>query len=63
MRDTQPLAKDYPVFYDYLYIAELPDNTFVKVRSDVQGTVNDLIKDLEDQGYTIINIYKYHKGG
>lgn len=46
------LADDYPVYYDYCYV--LNGNTVV--RSDVQGTVLNLKRDLESQGIKVLSI-------
>ena len=46
------LDDNYPVYYDYIYFAD--ENI---VRSDIQGTVCDLKKDLISQGKNIENIY------
>ncbi len=45
--DERPLPDDYPVYADYLYVADGR-----VVRSDVQGTVLHLKRDLESQGLT-----------
>lgn len=46
------LDNDYPVYWDYMYFA---DDKFIK--SDVQGTVGDLKRDLISQGIVFENIY------
>lgn len=38
------LADDYPVFWDYLYVADGK-----VIRSDIQGTIADLKYDLRSQ--------------
>lgn len=52
--DPTPLNDDYPVYYDYMYMA---DDT--PVRSDIQGTVRDLKRDLHRRGFIVEHIYAY----
>lgn len=41
------LAPDYPIYCDYIYVAILEDGKEKPIRSDITGTVTDLIKDLK----------------
>lgn len=44
---NEPILQDnYPIFWGYLYVA----NGEVVVKSDIKGTVNDLKRDLNQQG-------------
>lgn len=52
--DNTPLPDDYPVYWDYMYMA---DDT--PVRSDMQGTVLDLKRDLRGRGIKAENIYSF----
>lgn len=45
--EEKMLADDYPVYWDYLYVADGK-----VVRSDIKGTVADLRRDLEGRGIT-----------
>jgi hypothetical protein len=49
--DEPILSDDFPVHYDYLYVA---DGEVVK--SDVQGTVLDLKRSLIEQGISCVEV-------
>lgn len=58
MEGEIPLPDDYPVNWDYLYVAEREDGTFKVVRSDVKGTVKELKYDIfQLTGFRPPNIY------
>jgi hypothetical protein len=46
LKNEKILPDNYPVYWDYCYICDGK-----VIRSDIQGTVADLKKDLRSQGY------------
>lgn len=52
------LPDDYPVYWDYLYVAEQKDGTHKVIRSDIKGTIKHLKHDIFLlTGFTPPNIY------
>lgn len=56
--NEQELSNDYPVYWDYLYKA---DGRLI--RSDVQGTVADLKRDLKSLGISCTVITNFDREG
>lgn len=53
------LEDNYPVYWDYFYIIEKPNQYDELIKSDIQGTVKDLKADFKKRGINVTNIYKY----
>lgn len=49
MEDENPLPDDYPVYWDYLYVID--HNGGRVIRSDIQGTIAELRRDLTKRGF------------
>lgn len=56
--NEQELSNDYPVYLDYLYKA---DGRLIK--SDIQGTVADLKRDLKSQGISCTVVTNFDREG
>jgi hypothetical protein len=50
--DERELPDDYPVYWDYMYVADGK-----VIRSDIQGTIRDLKRDVGASVITSCDIY------
>lgn len=63
LEGENPLPDDYPVYWDYVYVADTSDGNHQVIMSEIKGTVNELKNDIfKRKGYWPNNIYNCKRG-
>lgn len=58
MPEETELPLNYPVYWNYLYVGEFSDGTFKVIRSDIKGTINDLLRDQRLLSRYFVKMYR-----